>query len=138
MLFSMLNSGDQRSLAGKWIFGPVRVQIRQAVGFQNLIKKRRRYNIILTLSLDSSTNQVLLETSVKVLPSVLVSISLKWSISRQDELDWGVASVPGSTVWENKIHHVHAASFLITKTPCPCLLTFRDRLLEFQEHWINA
>jgi len=40
-----------------------------------------------------------------------IAVCLNWSISSQDELDWGEAGVLRSEIHQNKIHHIHAAKF---------------------------
>ena len=71
-----------------------------------------------------------------------IAVCLNWSISSQDELDWGEAGVLRSEIHQNKIHHIHAARFSNTlqysmKRLCACAYFNFEMGLKSQKHWIN-
>ena len=68
-----------------------------------------------------------------------VADSLKSSIPRQDELDWGAAGVLHSDISRNRIDHIHAANFSFAlqysmKRPCACAYFNFEMGFKIQEH----
>ena len=70
-------------------------------------------------------------------------LSLKWSISRKDELDCSASGVLHSDTSQNRIHHIHSARFsnaLQYSMKRSFVYAYFNFEMGFkrQEHWINS
>ena len=107
----------------------VKIHLNKLLNWYVDTKKMRQWIIILLVPLGSLKKLFSKQYCWKYCSkcTIPVVVFLKWSISRQYELEWGEAGVLHSDMPQNRIHEVSFFDFtsiFYEKTLCLCVLQF--------------